>query len=234
MNGIIWISLLVLLLLAYVDRRRDMTVKMWLIVAGMFMLCQFYIDLFGLLIPAGCIAGLIYMRKAKKSYLSKALIFGLICVYANFYLPKITLTQLKEQVENAKYTAEFNQVRAVSQYSAASEVNAILQKAAEQLRDKNPKSEITIDDPHVLFSIWVLTHRDMSIQDLDWLWYTAPRELHYYWQSSRPDPLTTLEYVIFNETGYMGLFKRATASSPFLLESVYEFDRLKNANPAIP
>jgi hypothetical protein len=104
------------------------------------------------------------MNKKGRFYLAKALIFGLICVIANFYIPKYGLHEVKEYQQDAKYSAEFNQVNAIYHFKASSEINALNQKAAELIKAKNPKSEIKIEDPVILFRIWALSHRNMPGQ----------------------------------------------------------------------
>lgn len=234
MSWILWICFFVSMLLSYLDQRKTLKLKEWMIITGAFFLCEFYINLFGLLIPVGGIIGLIVMNKKKTFLYSKALIFGLISVFVIFYAPKINLNQIRELSEANKYTEQFNQVKAVSNFKVESDINDVLRTAANQLKDKNPKSEIPVDDPHVAFSIWVLQHRNIALKDLDWLWYKAPLELHYYWQINCPDPLVTLEYVVFNEVGYMGVFEREHEKEPYHLRTIYEFDRLNAWNPMIP
>ncbi|MEK4237721.1 hypothetical protein [Paenibacillus sp. FSL H7-0714] len=234
MSWILWTCFFVSLLLSYLDQRKILKLKDWVIIIAAFLLCELYVDLFGLLIPVGFIMGLIYMNKKKKFLYAKALMFGLITVFVIFYTPKISFQQIKALSESNKYTEQFNQVKAVSNFKIESDVNNVLQKAANHLKDKNPNSEIPVDDPHVVFSIWVLQHRNVALQDLDWLWYKAPLELHYYWQINRPDPLVTLEYVVFNEVGYMGVFEREHEKEPYHLRTIYEFDRLKTWTPMIP
>lgn len=234
MGWFLWLSLLVLLLLSYFDQRKNIDIKTWLAIIGIFLLCNFYVNLFGILIPAGVIIGMVYVKKRKKPYLSKALIFGFICVISSFYTPNFDWSQLKEHFQDAKYSAEFSQVNGVSHFSASSEINVNLHKSAVDLQDKNPISEIKIEDPHVLFSIWALSHKSLPMKDLDWLWYKSPQELHYYWQSNRPDEFTNMEYIIFNDVGYMGIFQRVDKNSQFILRTIYEFDRLKMNNPLIP
>lgn len=234
LSWILWICFFVSLLLSYFDQRKTLKLKEWMIIIGAFLLCEFYVDLFGLLIPVGFIIGLIVMNKKKKFLYSKALIFGLISVFVIFYAPKISFQQIKEFTETKKYSEQFNQVIAVSNFSDESDINVLLQTAANHLKDKNPNSDIPVDDPHVAFSIWVLQHRNVALKDLDWLWYEAPLDLHYYWQSNRPDQQVTLEYVIFNEVGYMGVFERENEKESYYLRTIYEFDQLKTFNPQIP
>ncbi|MCQ6563274.1 hypothetical protein [Paenibacillus mendelii] len=174
------------------------------------------------------------MNKTKKSYLSKALIFGFISTLVLAYIPNVSFDQIKVLTQAGKYTNEFNQVQAVYHFTKGSDINTVLQSAADHLKTNNPKSEIRVDDPHVLFSIWVLRHKNIAMKDLDWLWYEAPLEIHYYWQSNRPDPLVNMEYVIFGNVGYMGIFNRENEASPYYLQTIYEFDRLKQNNPLIP
>ncbi|BBH24393.1 hypothetical protein Back11_57380 [Paenibacillus baekrokdamisoli] len=234
MGLILWVSFLVLLLVSYVDQRKTMDAKNWLMVIGVYFVCEFSVNLFGLVIPVGFIIALLYVKKKINFPLSKALIFGLISVYAISYAPKITFNQIKEISQTSRYSNEFNQIKSVSNFSSESDINAVLKTAAEGLKDKNPASEIRIEDPHVTFSIWALNHKNIAIKDLDWLWYEAPRELHYYWQSNRPEPLIDMEYVIFHDVGYMGVFQRDDTNSPFYLRTIYEFDRLKMNNVSIP
>lgn len=158
----------------------------------------------------------------------------MISVCVIFYGPKISLNEIHELTKANKYTEQFNQIKSVSQFSVESDINDVLRTSVNQLKVNNPKSEIPVEDPHVAFSIWVLQHRDVAIKDLDWLWYEAPLELHYYWQSNRPDQRVTLEYVFFNEVGYMGVFERENEKEPYYLRKIYEFDRLKTFNPQIP
>ncbi|OZQ69579.1 hypothetical protein CA600_03210 [Paenibacillus sp. VTT E-133280] len=234
MSWIFWICFIVSLLVSYWDQRKTLRLKDWALIIGVFLLCEFYINLFGLLIPVGFFIALIYMYKKKQFLFSKALIFGLISVCVIFYGPKISLNEIHELTKANKYTEQFNQIKSVSQFSVESDMNGVLKAAASQLKEKNPKSEIPVEDPHVAFSIWVLQHRNVAIKDLDWLWYEAPLELHYYWQSNRPDQRVTLEYVIFNEVGYMGVFERKNEKKPYHLRTIYEFDRLKAWSPMIP
>jgi hypothetical protein len=235
MGWFIWIGLLVLLLISYIDLRKNLDLRAWLLIIGVFMLCNFFVNLFGLLIPAGFIIGLIYMNKTKKFYLAKAHIFGLICVIATFYTPKFGLNEINAYVQNSKYTSEFNQVNAVYHFNPNSEINKINLRAAEIIKEKNPKSAITID-PNVLFRIWVLSHKNLQIQDqdLDWLYYKSPQEYHYYWSSTHPNELNSMEHIIFNGVGYLGVFQRADINSAFSLQAIYEFDHLKMGNPLIP
>lgn len=158
----------------------------------------------------------------------------MISVCVIFYGPKISLSEIHELTKANKYTEQFNQIKSVSQFSIESDINEVLKAAASHLKEKNPKSEIPVEEPHVAFSIWVLQHRNVAIKDLDWLRYEAPLELHYYWQSNRPDQRVTLEYVFFNEVGYMGVFERENEKEPYYLRKIYEFDRLKTFNPQIP
>lgn len=234
MSWIFWICFIVSLLVSYWDQRKTLRLKDWALIIGAFILGEFCVNLFGLLIPVGFIIGLIYMYKKKQFLFSKALIFGLISVCVIFYGPKISLNEIHELTKANKYTEQFNQIKAVSQFSVESDINDVLQKTANHLKDKNPKSEIPVEDPHVAFSIWVLQHRNVAIKDLDWLWYEAPLELHYYWQSNRPDQQVTLEYVFFNDVGYMGVFERQNEKGPYYLRTIYEFDQLKTFNPQIP
>lgn len=234
MSWIFWICFIVSLLVSYWDQRKTLRLKDWALIIGAFILGEFCVNLFGLLIPVGFIIGLIYMYKKKQFLFSKALIFGLISVCVIFYGPKISLNEIHELTKANKYTEQFNQIKAVSQFSVESDINDVLQTTANHLKDKNPKSEIPVEDPHVAFSIWVLQHRNVAIKDLDWLWYEAPLELHYYWQSNRPDQQVTLEYVFFNEVGYMGVFERENEKEPYYLRTIYEFDQLKTFNPQIP
>lgn len=234
LSWILWICFFVSLLLSYVDQRKALKLKDWMIIIGAFLLCEFYVNLFGLLIPVGFIIGLIVMNKKKTFLYSKALLFGLISVCVIFYGPKISLNEIHELTKANKYTEQFNKIKSVSQFSVESDINDVLSTSANHLKDKNPNSEIPVDDPHVAFSIWVLQHRNVALKDLDWLWYKAPLELHYYWQINRPDPLVTLEYVVFNEVGYMGVFERENTTSPYYLRKIFEFDRLKTNNPQIP
>jgi hypothetical protein len=235
MGWFIWIGLLVLLLISYIDQRKNLDLRAWLWIIGIFMLCNFFVNLFGLLIPAGFIIGLIYMNKTKKFYLVKAHIFGLICVIATFYTPKFGLNEIKEFVRDSKYSSEFNEVKAVYHFNENSEINTLNLRAAEIIKEKNSKSTITIDT-NVLFRIWVLSHKNLQIQDqdLDWLYYKSPQEYHYYWSSTRFNELNYTEHIIFRDVGYMGVFKRSDVNSPFYLQAVYEFDRLKMGNPPIP
>jgi hypothetical protein len=46
--------------------------------------------------------------------------------------------------------------------------------------------------------------------------------------------LNSQEYIIFQDVGYLGVYKRADIKSPFALQAVYEFDRFKLNNPQIP
>lgn len=234
LSWILWICFFVSLLLSYVDQRKTLKLKDWMIIIGAFLLCEFYVNLFGLLIPVGFIIGLIVMNKKKTFLYSKALLFGLISVCVIFYGPKISLNEIHELTKANKYTEQFNKIKSVSQFSVESDINDVLSTSANYLKDKNPNSEIPVDDPHVAFSIWVLQHRNVALKDLDWLWYKAPIELHYYWQINRPDPLVTLEYVVFNEVGYLGVFERENTTSPYYLRKIFEFDRLKINNPQIP
>ncbi|WHY17167.1 hypothetical protein QNH28_16780 [Paenibacillus sp. G2S3] len=234
MSWIFWICFIVSLLVSYWDQRKTLRLKDWALIIGAFILGEFCVNLFGLLIPVGFIFGLIYMYKKKQFLFSKALIFGLISVCVIFYGPKISLNEIHELTKANKYTEQFNQIKAVSQFSVESDINDVLQTTANHLKDKNRKSEIPVEDPHVAFSIWVLQHRNVAIKDLDWLWYEAPLELHYYWQSNRPDQQVTLEYVFFNEVGYMGVFERENEKEPYYLRTIYEFDQLKTFNPQIP
>jgi hypothetical protein len=91
----------------------------------------------------------------------------------------------------------------------------------------------------ILFRIWVLNHRNLPIKDLDWLWSHAHNDLHFFWSEHNPaeqntNELKSLEYIVFQDVGYMGVFKRPDVKSAFSLQSVYEFDRFKNNNPQIP
>lgn len=234
LSWILWICFFVSLLLSYVVHRKTLKLKDWMIIIGAFLLCEFYVNLFGLLIPVGFIIGLIVMNKKKTFLYSKALLFGLISVCVIFYGPKISLNEIHELTKANKYTEQFNKIKSVSHFSVESDINVVLSTSANHLKDKNPNSEIPVDDPHVAFSIWVLQHRNVALKDLDWLWYKAPIELHYYWQINRPDPLVTLEYVVFNEVGYLGVFERENTTSPYYLRKIFEFDRLKTNNPQIP
>ncbi|NQX69963.1 hypothetical protein HQN90_27900 [Paenibacillus alba] len=234
MGWLLWGGLLVLLLLSYVNQRQNITKLMWLTIVAVYLVCNVYVNLFGLLVPVGVIIAFVYMKKAKKPILTTALIFGLICVISTFYVPKISWSQLKAHSQDIQYSAEFNQVNAVYHFSADSEIHELLSKSALALQDKNPQSEINIEDPHVLFSLWVLSHQGLPMTDLDWLWYKAPLELHYYWQSSRFDELTNKEYIQFRDVGYMGVFTKSEKNSPYKLQAVYEYDRLKMNNPIIP
>ncbi|NOU77015.1 hypothetical protein GC098_37605 [Paenibacillus sp. LMG 31458] len=234
MGWILWICLLAFLLVSYFDQRKSMGLKKWFTILGVYFICNFSVNVFGLVIPVGFIIGLIYVNKTKQTHLSNALIFGLISVLALSYTPKISFNQIKQLSQVSKDSEQFNQVKAISNFTLESDINVVLKTAAENLKDKTPLSEIPIDDPHVAFSIWVLKHKNIAIKNLDWLWYEAPMELHFYWQSNRPDPLLDKEYVIFNNVGYMGVFQRTDASSTYYLQTIYEFDRLKTNNPLIP
>ncbi|QGQ99084.1 hypothetical protein EHS13_31505 [Paenibacillus psychroresistens] len=234
MGWIIWVSFFMLLLFSYWDQWKTLDFNEWLQIFLLFMLCNFYVNLFGLLIPAGFIIGLIYMNKKRRFYLAKALIFGLICVITNFYMPNFGLNEVKQYQLDAKYSAEFNNVNAIYHFNDNSEINALNKKAAELIKEKSPTTQTSIEDPKILFRIWALAHRNISIPDIDWLWSKAPYELHFYWSANRPNQLNDRQYVIFREVGYMGVFKRPDANSPFTLEAIYEFDRLKSGIPNIP
>lgn len=56
------------LLLSYLDQRKILKLKDWVIIIAAFLLCELYVDLFGLLIPVGFIMGLIYMNKRKSFF----------------------------------------------------------------------------------------------------------------------------------------------------------------------
>jgi hypothetical protein len=235
MGWLVWgCSFLVLLLLSYLDQKRSLTLSMWIKIVAVFMLCSFFVNLMGLLIPAGFIIALIYVKKKKQFYLVKALIFGLVCVVVTFYMPKFGFSVIKENKLDAQYTSEFNQVNAIFHFKTSSEINALQHEAAELVKAKAPKSEITIDDPMILFRIWVLNHRNLPIKDLDWLWSHAHNDLHFFWSVHNPNQLNSLDYIIFQDVGYMGVFKRSDVKSAFSLQAVYEFDRFKTNNPQIP
>ncbi|MFX3635488.1 MAG: hypothetical protein ACE3L7_04320 [Candidatus Pristimantibacillus sp.] len=234
MISIIWFSLLVLLILSYFDQRQSMDMKAWLTIIGTYLICCFYINLFGLLIPVGFIIGLIHVNKKKKYYLSKALIFGLVAVIVLTYAPKIGIGQIKDLSQINQYSTEFNEVLAVSNFTYKSDITSILQTTADHLIDKSPDTTIRADDPHLLFSIWMMNHRNIAIKDVDWLWYKSPLELHYYWQSDRSNENISLEHVIFNDVGYLGVFQRVDGENSYYLKTVIEFDRLKRGNPLIP
>ncbi|WP_135549702.1 hypothetical protein [Paenibacillus cymbidii] len=234
MDWMIWIGLLVLMLLSYMDRMKTMGAKSWLLIVATYLACQFYVNLFGLVVPVGFFLGWLYAARTKRLHLAKALVFGLITVLAVAYVPKISLSEIGMAAQIKRETEQFNQIKAVARFTSDSTINADMQAAADTLKKNSPKSTIQADDPHVLFDIWVLRNRNVAVADLDWLWYEAPRELHFYWQSNRPDQLTDMEYVIFHDVGYMGVFKRANSASPYRLQSIYEFDRLKWNQPQIP
>ncbi|UVI29161.1 DUF2691 family protein [Paenibacillus spongiae] len=234
MGWIIWICSVVFLWVSYFEQRKKMDLQMWLTLVGVYMVCLFSLRLSGILIPVGVLIGWIYMRKTKKVYLSKVLIFGFISALVFAYVPEVSFSQMKELSQAEQYAEEFNQVRAVYHFTQGSEIHADLQTAASNLKNINPETKISTDDPHVLFSLWVLQHKNKAVKDLDWLWYEAPRELHYYWQSNRSNERVNLEYAIFNHVGYLGIFNRANEESPYYLQKVIEFDRLKNNQPLIP
>ncbi|SFS48888.1 hypothetical protein [Paenibacillus sp. BC26] len=234
MNIMIWFGLLALLLVSYLDQRKAMTLRMWLMIVALYCLCNFYVNISKVLIPVGFIIGLSYMNKKKHGFLLKALLFGLVTVTANFYLPTLSFHELRVHAKADQYASQFNEVRSITTVTADSEIHELLKKEAERLKTVKLASQIDIKDPHVLFQIWVLTHRNQAMKDLDWLWYEAPQQLHYYWQSSRSDEKTSVETMIFADVGYMGLFHRDHMDGEFKLQAIYEFDRLKNGNPSIP
>jgi hypothetical protein len=240
MGWLIWdSSFLVLLLLSYLDQRKSLTLSMWIKIVAIFMLCSFFMNLMGLLIPLGFIIALIYVNKKKQFYLAKALIFGIVCVIVTFYMPKFGFSVIKENKMDAQYTSEFNQVNAIFHFKTSSEINTLQIKAAELVKAKDPKSEITISNPMILFRIWVLNHRNLPIEDLDWLWSHAHNDLHFYWSENNlteqnSNEIKSLEYIVFQDVGYLGVFKRSDANSAFSLQAVYEFDRFKMNNPQIP
>jgi hypothetical protein len=235
MGWVLWASsFLVLLLLSYLDQRKNLTSSMWIKIVAIFLFCSFFINLMGLMIPAGFILALIYVNKKKQFYLAKALIFGLVCVVVTFYIPKFGFSVIKENKLDTQYTSEFNQVNAIFHFKTNSEINTLQRKAAEMAKAKNPKSDVTIDDPMILFRIWVLNHRGLPIKDLDWLWSQAHKDLHFFWSAHNPNALNSWEYIIFQDVGYMGVFKRPDEKSDFSLQAIYEFDRFKTNNPQIP
>lgn len=71
LSWILWICFFVSLLLSYVDQRKTLKLKDWMIIIGAFLLCEFYVNLFGLLIPVGFIIGLIVMNKRKHFFTQK-------------------------------------------------------------------------------------------------------------------------------------------------------------------
>jgi hypothetical protein len=233
MNWIISLSIFLLLILSYVDLRKSLNTKAWIKIILGYMICSLYLDVFGLLIPIGAIVGFIYISRTKDNYLLRSIFFGLVCIIITFYMPKVNVNQVREISRIAEYSSQFNQVNSVYNYQSNSEINSLLNNKALEIKNKNNKSKIDID-PNVLFRIWVLSHKGFPIEDLDWLYYKSPFEIHYYWQSNHPDNFSSIEYVVFQGVGYMGMFKRDNTESPYRLYTIIEFDKFKVLNPMIP
>lgn len=68
MSWIFWICFIVSLLVSYWDQRKTLRLKDWALIIGAFLLCEFYVNFFGLLIPVGFIIGLIVMKKEAVSF----------------------------------------------------------------------------------------------------------------------------------------------------------------------
>jgi hypothetical protein len=233
MNWIIFGLISMLLFITLIEQRKTLDKSDWFRIVLLFLLCSLFINIFGLLIPLGCILGAIYAFRKRRNILIRPVIFGLVCLVITFYFPKISFNQIRELSNTNDYAKEFNQVKSVYKFSNNSEINSLLENSALEIKKKNPSTTITTD-PQILFSIWVLSQSNTSIKDLDWLYYKAPQELHYYWQSYRPNETSMIEYIVFRNLGYMGVFKRNTTTSPYKLETIIEFDRFKSFNPMIP
>jgi hypothetical protein len=216
-------AIFALLMIAVYMTQREPERYLWLFLT-VYYITGFASFILGTLpLPLGFVLGLIFLRRKERvnktaKYL--ALIFGLVYLALSRTVPDLSFTEMNQLRNQYELSKKLGQVQAVHSYTSKSEIQSLIVK---RLLDTKDVRKMTIDDALLMFRVWVLQHRGLSVKDVKWLANEAPFELKFFWSSHRENGFkTSYETIAFGNYVYYGVFKTSNDGTIYL-DTVFEY-----------